>query len=83
MESPLSLLRMHWDHEPVGTARCAVRAACSGATIPPTASRAETSQRDVLGTDAPYLPVHGMGLPPFCPAMQMQLAAMRMQPSLC
>jgi spermidine synthase len=31
----------------VGTARCAVRAAFSGATIPPAASRAGTSQRDV------------------------------------
>src|SRR5438093_3254950 len=38
------------DHQPqnrVGTARCAVRAACSGATIPPAVSRAGTSQRDV------------------------------------
>src|SRR5438552_12652424 len=87
MESPLSLLRMHWDHEPpltrpsatlspsdgeregvrgrfmerptrnktsrieplnlVGAARCAVRAAFSGATMPPADSRARTSQRDV------------------------------------
>src|SRR5437660_1776243 len=31
----------------VGTARCAVRAAFSGATMPPAASRAGTSQRDV------------------------------------
>src|SRR5437667_6972251 len=31
----------------VGTARCAVRAAFSGATIPPAVSRAGTSQRDV------------------------------------
>ncbi len=31
----------------VGTARCAVRAAFSGATMPPSASRAGTSQRDV------------------------------------
>jgi spermidine synthase len=31
----------------VGTARCAVRAAFSGATVPPAASRAGTSQRDV------------------------------------
>ena len=30
----------------VGTARCAVRAALSGATMPPAASRAGTSQRD-------------------------------------
>jgi tetratricopeptide (TPR) repeat protein len=30
-----------------GTARCAVRAACSGATVPPAGSRAGTSQRDV------------------------------------
>src|SRR5438046_9731022 len=31
----------------VGTARCAVRAAFSGATMPPAASRAGASQRDV------------------------------------
>src|SRR5438477_7029945 len=31
----------------VGTARCAVRAALSGAMMPPAASRAGTSQRDV------------------------------------
>src|SRR5207247_10982350 len=31
----------------VGTARCAVRAAFSGATMPPADSRAGTSQRDV------------------------------------
>jgi hypothetical protein len=31
----------------VGTARCAVRAAFSGATVPPAAARAGTSQRDV------------------------------------
>jgi len=31
----------------VGTARCAVRAAFSGATMPPAASRARTSRRDV------------------------------------
>ena len=31
----------------VGTARCAVRAAFSGAIVPPAASRAGTSQRDV------------------------------------
>ncbi len=31
----------------VGTARCAVRAAFSGATIPPATARAGTSQRDV------------------------------------
>src|SRR6267143_5075407 len=39
----------HWDHEPgmVGTARCAVRAAFSGATVPPATARAGTSQRDV------------------------------------
>src|SRR5438552_19155453 len=92
MESLLSLLRTHWDHEPdwhpspcplparrgegrrrpgerrfmemehlpqldvnrshepltlVGTARCAVRAACSGASVPPAVARAGTSQRDV------------------------------------
>ena len=34
----------------VGTARCAVRAAFSGATIPPAVSRAGTSQRDVPTT---------------------------------
>jgi len=84
MESLHSLLRTHWDHEPlrltearsgprvcdpqlarfmerptrnktsrieplnlVGAARCAVRAAFSGATMPPADSRARTSQRDV------------------------------------
>jgi len=31
----------------VGTARCAVRAAFSGATVPPSIARAGTSQRDV------------------------------------
>src|SRR5881392_3654495 len=31
----------------VGTARCAVRAAFSGATVPPAIARAGTSQRDV------------------------------------
>jgi hypothetical protein len=31
----------------VGTARCAVRAAFSGAVVPPTVSQAGTSQRDV------------------------------------
>ncbi len=31
----------------VGTARCAVRAALGGATIPSGVSRARTSQRDV------------------------------------
>ena len=31
----------------VGMARCAVRAASSGATVPPAATRAGTSQRDV------------------------------------
>src|SRR2546425_11747113 len=31
----------------VGTARCAVRAAFSGATVPPATARAGTSQRDV------------------------------------
>src|SRR5947208_9832832 len=34
----------------VGTARCAVRAAFSGATIPPAVSRAGTSRRDVPAT---------------------------------
>src|SRR5437773_9518688 len=34
----------------VGTARCAVRAAFSGAIIPPAVSRAGTSQRDVPTT---------------------------------
>ncbi|MEO8427529.1 MAG: hypothetical protein ABI651_10500 [Verrucomicrobiota bacterium] len=40
---------MNRGHEPleVGTARCAVRAASSGATVPPAATRAGTSQRDV------------------------------------
>src|SRR5438093_4836911 len=41
------------DHQPqnrVGTARCAVRAAFSGATIPPAISRAGTSQRDIPTT---------------------------------
>src|SRR6185369_818322 len=31
----------------VGRARCAVRAACSGAMVPPADARARTSQRDV------------------------------------
>src|SRR5438034_6751245 len=35
----------------VGTARCAVRAAFSGATMPPADSRAGTSQRDVPTED--------------------------------
>jgi len=39
----------------VGTARCAVRAAFSGATMPPAASRAGTSQRDVP-TKARFMP---------------------------
>src|SRR5712664_3259704 len=34
-------------HELVGIARCAVRAAFSGATVPPATARAGTSQRDV------------------------------------
>src|SRR5882762_9983573 len=34
----------------VGTARCAVRAAFSGATVPPATARAGTSQRDVPTT---------------------------------
>ncbi|PYL01734.1 MAG: hypothetical protein DME19_00675 [Verrucomicrobia bacterium] len=36
-----------WTLNLVGTARCAVRAALSGALMPPAASRAGTSQRDV------------------------------------
>src|SRR5438552_8210371 len=36
-----------WTLNLVGTARCAVRAALSGAMMPPAASRAGTSQRDV------------------------------------
>ncbi|PYK97109.1 MAG: hypothetical protein DME19_17430 [Verrucomicrobia bacterium] len=36
-----------WTLNLVGTARCAVRATLSGALMPPAASRAGTSQRDV------------------------------------
>ncbi|MEO8427986.1 MAG: hypothetical protein ABI651_12825, partial [Verrucomicrobiota bacterium] len=38
--------RVH-ERSEVGTVRCAVRAASSGATVPPATTRAGTSQRDV------------------------------------
>jgi hypothetical protein len=40
-------MKSHLCETAAGTARCAVRAASSGATVPPAAPRAETSQRDV------------------------------------